>query len=699
MQQTETSARSVAISRKVTRLLDVTANDSLCQLFDYVETACPQLIVFPSSTGTNNNQSSASPPSPTHPAAALSSSANANRFTKPSARSVLEDRLVGLHVGFLEQLTALRDAYQAVAEQVEVLERTSAAMEADLKEHRQDAEGLLSSVGVLRAEVDAVRQNEKQVQQFMAHYHLTADDEETLLNGPIDRHYLSVLQRVKDIHHSCRDLLAVNRQQAAVEIMESMYMKLLHGSDRLVKFALYTTPNIMSHQSPELTEEYIAAVHALHDRPAQRAKVLHEVGRVRKVAILRCYYDTLNRGGASVGRPLESLTHDPVRFYSELFAWLHQSLAEEGDLLDTLLLGSSSSSTAAPSTSSSSSSTALDGGGDPNSASSIDDVNKSDLMDIIFEVLCKHIRGRLDQTLEQCRKVSLQSPHAVLLTYFRLEHVFAYFTDKTKTMLGDSAALTVLLRDSRLEVLRCFYDVLKHVTQRLSSIRLRDVTVPSEVTEVLRTLRLMMEAMEDSFVPLADRAQEFGPILGAVIDPILALPHNQNNNNSAGSSSGSGTSSSSTGAILLDNDRKNILTLNILAVIQSCMLGFSFTSVRQEKITSMLDQQVSLLINQFTAKTLESFGFDERVKGNAAVAWDVLKQLFGYAATAGSLSQVEWDAVAVGRLREHIAKEVTKQVIGSYERLFDATPAVQGVDPTLYDPRKLRLLLDCVEKK
>lgn len=653
------SSRSVAISRKVNRLLDVTVNDQFWQVLQYVSDQCPETTV---SSGAGGGSAPGRPNS------------------KP-VKAALEDRVLALHQGYLERFSKLHSAYQHVATVINRMDQTSAAMEAAVVEHRKESEELVSSVGLLREELEEIHQKEAQIKRFMDQYSLTQDETNLLRTGDITAAFLSTLNKVRTIHSSCKDLLASNHQQAAVEIMESMYLLQVTAVERLVKHLLNSVSEVMAHDLPEVTDVLIGSLRAIEDRPAQWSKVMFEVSRVRKTAVLRRFYDLLTKGSARTGRPLETVSGDVVRFFGDLFAWLHQCIAEESDMLDSFM---PSSPPCSPSPNAASSGAMRSSGTSPTDqapssfGSSSTIASKAELMDVIFEVLCKHIKTRLESALDQRKLLSGGGAalNGTIVTYFQLDGIFGYFSNKTNDILGPHAALSTLIAHGKLEVLRTFFDLLKQATQRLSHVRVRDVAVPAEVQELLRVLKSMIDHMDLSLVVHSDREAEFAPVLGAVVDPIVAMLNNQQQTE-------------------LDDARRMVLKINVLTAIQSSLTGYSFTAQRSKVIAETVQLETGGFIDFSTSKLLGSFGFDvDALKSDPARALHVLQQFYSYTATAGALPITNIDSFQSVRLRESIASRITENVCAVYDQLFHATAPVEGVDRVSFEPRKLRVMLD-----
>ena len=65
---------------------------------------------------------------------------------------------------------------------------------------------------------------------------------------------------------------------------------------------------------------------------------LDEFGAARRTAIVRGFIDALTRGGpGGTPRPIELVSHDPLRYVGDMLAWLHQATASEKEHLQSLL--------------------------------------------------------------------------------------------------------------------------------------------------------------------------------------------------------------------------------------------------------------------------------------------------------------------------------------------------------------------------
>ena len=98
-----------------------------------------------------------------------------------------------------------------------------------------------------------------------------------------------------------------------------------------------TTCRGLSHQSPDHPAMLSVAMRALKDRAVLFEFALTELGNARHSAVVRGFIDALTRGGpGGTPKPMELHAHDPIRYVSDMLAWVHQGAAWGCDLVGKL---------------------------------------------------------------------------------------------------------------------------------------------------------------------------------------------------------------------------------------------------------------------------------------------------------------------------------------------------------------------------
>lgn len=96
---------------------------------------------------------------------------------------------------------------------------------------------------------------------------------------------------------------------------------------------------------------------------------LDEVASTRNKSILRSFLIALTQGGPNgMPRPIEIHAHDPLRYVGDMLAWIHQALASESELINSLLANTNTNSNF----------NGINGTGNQNFANSVNNANGID---------------------------------------------------------------------------------------------------------------------------------------------------------------------------------------------------------------------------------------------------------------------------------------------------------------------------------
>ena len=712
------SARNVSITRKVNKLLDVDSNEQFRQVLAHVEASCPALLTPEGQAGLRTGAR-----------------------LQAAVAQPLHQRVLDLHDELLAQLGEMRDVYRLVASDVKELEAVANEMHAAMADAAARAEPLVTAVAVYREEAREIKAREAQVAALMGRYKLSSEEAATLEAGPIDEDFLRCLLRVRSIHSSCRELLLAEHQQAVIEIIEHMYMLQVRATERLAAWLCTRCGEVLTADAPVLSDFFIKCVGVTYDRPAQFMRVINEAGRARKATTIRRFYDLLSRGGNG-HQPLDALAGDPVRYIGALLSWIHQSIAEEEDLLRCFFPrgANTAASTATAVTTSNADDAAADATGDGGVSGGGGDglpaVGIKDVMDQIFEPLSPHFRTRFDQVTDRCVRsaggaaittamggdaggpssmhsmgatagsaasssgaasgassIASGSTGSVMLVFFQLEGILGFYGETISHLLGPSASLSCAVGSAKLDAMRVFYNFLQLGTsQMLSSVGgsgggggggapaflPRDLATTREADAMLHLLKCMLDSMSEGLVPHNRREAEMGPILGAVVDPLVNIA-------TAGGGSGGGSSDASDGAIA-----RLVFSVNIVSRLHQLLSQYPFTLGRAEQLSAVLAAESSRLTEGCVARAMAQTGdlagraalLAARLDPNgplfraplapeeAASVEAAARQLYHFVYSVGALPTASVDRIANFRQRTEVLSAVTSAVCGAYERLY-----------------------------
>ena len=598
---------------------------------------------------------------------------------KRNLRGALEKRTLSLHQTFATEFSAVNEQFKRVAEDVEMLSASVAKMQNALQHTKDESQVMVDQLAVLQTEYDEAASKEEQVKSFLKRFHLTTEEKQ-ILKGEVTPQFFTVLEKVKDIHNHCTDLLNAQHQQAGIEVMETTYLQQSQGYDKLNKWVHYQTNGIMSHETPEVPTLFVRALHTLRDRGPLWCSCMKEVARTRRQALVSKFFSNLSPNGHSAmntpgdGNEQTEIHADPLRSISDMLAWVHQSVAEENDLIDNFYSTPSQDSQVNP-------------------AYQLDatlEVSKADLLDVTFEALAKHFRSRVERVLESAPPSSSSS----LVVFFKLESVLQFYCAIIPPLLGPNALLCTMLSEMKLQTLKRFFDMLKTLSDTLlASVPMQvpqDLSPPPVVHEALSKLRIMMDTLASSLIPPEEREKEFTAVMSGIVDPLLTLLEKVEDVGVPGNIT---------------------LNINCLHVMVSTLNEQPFTKSKAIKVTERLDNEISKLVklqsetllrrcglNDMTTKLSSPNPLSQHIPPEAMR--DLVQGFYKYMYTLGSISLPLCDRIQAMRIKDAVSTSTTKNICDAYKLLYDAVLNPDNGYPDAgkmlqHTPENVSTLLDC----
>ncbi|KAA3677025.1 conserved oligomeric Golgi complex subunit 6 [Paragonimus westermani] len=161
----------------------------------------------------------------------------------------------------------------------------------------------------------------------------------------------------QDVKHRTNDLIteasllrdeSLNMLDSTHATLEIAYQSLYQWAQGIYPFccSLFLGElRCKTQETPDLQVDIRRSLAELQERPVLFKYALDEYANARRVATVRSFIDALTLGtdGSSsphpIGgrsKPIELLSHDPLRYTSDMLAWMHQMTASEKEYLDTL---------------------------------------------------------------------------------------------------------------------------------------------------------------------------------------------------------------------------------------------------------------------------------------------------------------------------------------------------------------------------
>lgn len=127
-------------------------------------------------------------------------------------------------------------------------------------------------------------------------------------------------------------------QVLGIDVMDKIKSLLEAGYKKLYRYIRGLCKEELMDSDFEVPPLMISAIAALQDRPVWLTYCLEEIAATRSKLVHKAFLVALTQGGPTgIPRPIELVAHDPHRFLSDMTAWIHQTLANEHELLSNVL--------------------------------------------------------------------------------------------------------------------------------------------------------------------------------------------------------------------------------------------------------------------------------------------------------------------------------------------------------------------------
>jgi len=384
------------------------------------------------------------------------------------------------------------------------------------------------------------------------------------------------------------------------------------------------------------------------------------------------FFEALSQGDAATGaRPIELQACDPVRYIGDMLAWIHENTASEAESVASLM-GQAGTS-----------------GNDAEKPAEGDELSQEltrfeDVLDSTLEGLVAPFNNRVRQVLEA---------QAVIVVVYKISQVFAFFAKTLEEVLHrKEACLVVLCRELHDRTHRSFLDMWDAQAQRLRQgvvgVYVSELSAPPFVVEAVSTLSEVLTIYESALVPTEEREADFLPILSAAFDPLLN--HCQQV------------------VAMMDPTDGQVFLTNCVAAMQAPLRKYDFTAQRVAMYASLLDDQISLLVEGQASAVLTKLGLAERLKALrdkppetplsavpelhpvslAATLRSFYNSLF---TLGGALALPLLEKISNRSLRSEARSGVANKIAAAYEELYEG---IKELGVATHTPEQVRTLLE-----
>ncbi|KAG6867048.1 hypothetical protein C0993_007225 [Termitomyces sp. T159_Od127] len=414
------------------------------------------------------------------------------------------------------------------------------------------------------------------VTAFLARFTLTEQETEAISsrNEPVGPIFFAAMDRTESIRDDCQILMSGEDgpTQVGIDIMASTSSSLERGYEKILRWCSHEFRQRGRELHFEVTDTMQEAVKRLRKRPELLTEALRFLSQTRQTTLMSSFITALTRGGPSgLPRPIELHAHDPLRYIGDMLAWVHQAVAAERELLETVFQVANDRRMVG-------SVRVFDG-------KSEEEDWIRELLDICVEKLCVPLKVRVQQTI--------RSQESCIVSY-KIVNLLQFYMLTMRRTIGNDALLSKALYEIADVAYSVFYEALSAQGRALTRLQVANddssLTPPLAILDHVQILREIMSVYQSSLLDEDEIEQVAGfkKILDIMVDPTIEMITKTNEDRSR----------------LMTKRDQPIYVLNCLSYIETALEPFSFTREKQRSIRALIDERVSYLIDEHYANIM-----------------------------------------------------------------------------------------------
>ena len=601
-------------------------------------------------------------------------------------RTIIEKGLIESNKRFVEDAERIMASIDAVQNDLSLLGDLCGRMSSILSEGESQCSAVLDEINHAESSIVLTECRKEWLSMFQEKYQLPKDCAQILKDGVIGEAFLDALKRVQVIHSNCRSLGLSYHHKAGLELLDQLSTLQDEAFRHLCSWIQSQCQAIESPDNPEIGDMMPKAMKCLRSRPPLYSYCAEEIAMSRRTAVFQKFIQALSQGP----RPIEMHAADPWRYANDMLAWIHSAIASEMELLGNLFEGCYSSNGLVARTDSLN--MQLDGDSNADDATFL---SLQEIMDTIFESVCRPLKLRLEQIL-------MAAPSPVL--NFQLTTLFGFYLTTIDPVMGKESQLLNTLRSCRSSADKSLRDQMKQRGERLvrqPPLPPEDLSMPEAYGDRLAVGVSIVKFHESSMLDDSSDENTHGleSLLGIIIDPIVESVLSGAdilNPSSSGRLDDSGSH--------MNPSKQFIYILNCVCHVRSQFDMFDSTATLVDQLNSRINTSMNQLgliqLKKILAGThLEGCigSLEERVNHSATL--DIETAVSGASALWSRLqdplltiASAEYANITDQQVREGLEKSIVSDIVDIYTLAYHTASKSDQVS-SIHRPEDVKMLL------
>ncbi|KAF5399216.1 Conserved oligomeric Golgi complex subunit 6 [Paragonimus heterotremus] len=418
-------------------------------------------------------------------------------------RCKVEKHQVELYEKFLNEFGAVKEYVERLDASINEMLDTCRNINSQLMDVKHKTNDLITEASLLHDESNKCDAKSKVLDCLTRIFQILPADEEILRSKlvSVDSDFFNALQRARVIEENCKQLMQSGGQNFGLNMLDSVHATLEIAYQSLYQWTQGEL-RCKTQETPDLPTDIRRSLAVLQERPVLFKYALDEYANARRVATVKSFIDALtlgNDGSSSphpIGgrsKPIELFSHDPLRYTSDMLAWMHQLTASEREYLDTL------------------------------TRSCHDGVTTELIamcLDSVTEGLCFPFKMRVEQLL-----VSMQD----VITLYRINNILRFYEHTLCGVLGPSTRLSATLTEVQELSWRLLFNCLhQYIRQALDQPDYpnSDLSPDDAVRDTLHLILEIIRAHDISLLSKEVREASLSEIVSTLVAPLISYCQN-----------------------------------------------------------------------------------------------------------------------------------------------------------------------------
>jgi hypothetical protein len=395
---------------------------------------------------------------------------------------LLETRSIALQRELLTSAHPIVNHLQLIRSNLEELTSVQANLSHKLTSIKSENERLMVELSVRHERIKSFMLQRRLVERFLSHFQLSSDELTALEGEIIDNSFFKAVKRIVELRSACHALTGQDEGRIAIDLIDSFNRRLDLAYERLYRWVQGRCQRLNKQDEGIQSDLLSGALDLLRSQPVYYDHCISEIAAARRLLVLNQFLQALTKGGGSM-RAIELSVHDPIKYATEILAWIHQALANEREFLTAFLIN----------------------------------IDHSTTLGLIFDGVARPIRLRLEQAIQ-----SAQSPDAA----FRLYQMLLFYSPVLCASFTPDSAIATSLQQSVAYCNTSLFDCLKRWSDRFNvspPSPSADLNVSPAVQEALATINSLALSFQSSIAGQSAMAVDhsFSSVFSSCFDPLF----------------------------------------------------------------------------------------------------------------------------------------------------------------------------------